>query len=40
MTAVSIDPESSVPKYFQLQEILLDLIEKELTYNEMIPSER
>ena len=40
MTAVSIDPESSVPKYFQLQEILLDLIETELTYNEMIPSER
>ena len=40
MTAVSIDPESPVPKYFQLQEILLNLIETELTYNEMIPSER
>ena len=40
MTAITIDPESPVPKYFQLQEILLDLIEKELTYNEMIPSER
>ena len=38
--AVSIDPESPVPKYFQLQEILLELIETELTYNEMIPSER
>ncbi|MQA84972.1 MAG: UTRA domain-containing protein [Streptosporangiales bacterium] len=36
-----IDPRSPVPKYFQLREILLDLIEeKELAFDAPIPSER
>ncbi|MET8139072.1 GntR family transcriptional regulator [Sphaerisporangium sp. NPDC005288] len=36
-----IDPDSPVPKYFQLREILLDLIEgNELTIGAAIPSER
>jgi GntR family transcriptional regulator len=37
---VAINPGSSVPKYFQLREILLELIDSELAYDEMIPSER
>jgi GntR family transcriptional regulator len=37
---VAIDPASSVPKYSQLREILLDLIDSELAYDEVIPSER
>ena len=40
MKAVSIDPRSSVPKYSQLREILLDLIDAELAYDALIPSER
>jgi GntR family transcriptional regulator len=40
MTTVSIDPRSSVPKYSQLREILLDLIDAELAYDALIPSER
>lgn len=37
----TIDPLSPVPKYFQLREILLDLIEeKELSFDAPIPSER
>ncbi len=36
-----IDPDSPVPKYFQLREILLDLIESdELPIGAAIPSER
>lgn len=36
-----IDPTSPVPKYFQLREILLDLIEEaELPVDALIPSER
>src|SRR3954468_15619779 len=35
-----IDPKSSVPKYFQLREILLDLIERELAPEDLVPSER
>lgn len=36
-----IDPRSPVPKYFQLREILLDLIEeRELPFDAPIPSER
>ncbi|GAA4062717.1 GntR family transcriptional regulator [Nonomuraea sp. NPDC050663] len=36
-----IDPDSPVPKYFQLREILLDLIENnELSIGAAIPSER
>lgn len=35
-----IDPRSPVPKYHQLQEILLDLVEAELTVDAPIPSER
>src|SRR3954464_3833209 len=35
-----IDPKSSVPKYFQLREILLDLIERELSPDDLVPSER
>jgi GntR family transcriptional regulator len=36
-----IDPDSPVPKYFQLREILLDLIESnELSIGAAIPSER
>jgi GntR family transcriptional regulator len=37
---VAINPASPVPKYFQLREILLDLIETGLTFDEVIPSER
>jgi GntR family transcriptional regulator len=40
MKSVSIDPQSSVPKYSQLREILLDLIDAELAYDAFIPSER
>lgn len=36
----TIDPRSSVPKYHQLQEILLDLVETELDVDAPIPSER
>ena len=35
-----IDPRSPVPKYHQLQEILLDLVESELGVDAPIPSER
>lgn len=35
-----VDPTSPVPKYFQLREILLDQIERELTVDAPIPSER
>ena len=36
-----IDPDSPVPKYFQLREILLDLIDSdELSIGAAIPSER
>ena len=35
-----IDHASSVPKYFQLREILLDLMESELAVDHAIPSER
>ncbi len=35
-----IDPGSPVPKHFQLREILLDLIAKELAVDAGIPSER
>lgn len=39
--AARIDPDSPVPKYFQLREILLDLIESdELPIGAAIPSER
>ena len=37
---VSIDHHSPVPKYSQLREILLDLVETELTADQSIPSER
>jgi len=37
---VAINPGSSVPKYSQLREILLDLIDSELGYDQVIPSER
>ncbi|HXZ99757.1 MAG TPA: GntR family transcriptional regulator [Candidatus Binatia bacterium] len=40
MGTASIDPGSSIPKYSQLREILLDLIESELAYDQVIPSER
>ena len=36
----SIDHASPVPKYFQLREILLDLVESELGIDQAIPSER
>ena len=36
----AIDPRSPVPKYHQLQEILLDLVETELAVDAPIPSER
>ena len=36
----TIDARSPVPKYFQLREILLDLIENELTVDAPVPSER
>jgi GntR family transcriptional regulator len=36
----AIDPRSPVPKYHQLQEILLDLVETELGVDAPIPSER
>lgn len=36
----SIDPNSPVPKYHQVREILLDLISTELTFDQPIPSER
>jgi GntR family transcriptional regulator len=36
----NIDARSPVPKYFQLREILLDLIENELTVDAPVPSER
>ncbi|HEV2086826.1 MAG TPA: GntR family transcriptional regulator [Cryptosporangiaceae bacterium] len=35
-----VDPASPVPKYFQLREILLDQIERELEVDMPIPSER
>jgi len=35
-----VDPTSPVPKYFQLREILLDQIERELGVDAPIPSER
>ena len=38
--AVRIDHQSPVPKYFQLREILLDLVESELGADQVIPSER
>lgn len=37
---MSIDPGSAIPKYSQLREILLDLIDTELAYEQVIPSER
>jgi GntR family transcriptional regulator len=37
---VSIDHQSPVPKYFQLREILLDLVDTELENDQAIPSER
>ena len=37
---VSIDHHSPVPKYSQLREILLDLVETELAADQSIPSER
>jgi GntR family transcriptional regulator len=40
MPEVGIDHASPVPKYFQLREILLDLVESELTEDAAIPSER
>jgi GntR family transcriptional regulator len=40
MKSVLIDPQSSVPKYSQLREILLDVIDAELAYDALIPSER
>lgn len=40
MPGVTIDPGSSVPKYSQLREILLELIANELAYDQVIPSER
>ena len=36
----TIDSRSPVPKYYQLREILLDLIERELTVDAPVPSER
>ncbi|GLX98474.1 MULTISPECIES: GntR family transcriptional regulator [Herbidospora] len=40
-TGATIDPDSPVPKYFQLREIILDLIESnELPIGAAIPSER
>jgi GntR family transcriptional regulator len=38
--AANIDARSPVPKYFQLREILLDLIEHELDVDAPVPSER
>jgi GntR family transcriptional regulator, N-acetylglucosamine utilization regulator len=38
--AFRIDHQSPVPKYFQLREILLDLVESELDADQAIPSER
>jgi GntR family transcriptional regulator, N-acetylglucosamine utilization regulator len=41
MSMTSIDPNSPVPKYFQLRTIVLDLIESaELPVNAAVPSER
>ncbi len=40
MRTVAIDAGSPVPKYSQLREILLDLIDTELAYDQVIPSER
>ena len=37
---VTIDHDSPVPKYSQLREILLDLVETELDEDQSIPSER
>jgi GntR family transcriptional regulator len=37
---VNIDARSPVPKYYQLREILLDLIERELHVDAPVPSER
>ena len=37
---VGIDHHSPVPKYSQLREILLDLVETELDADQSIPSER
>ena len=37
---VTIDHHSPVPKYSQLREILLDLVETELDEDQSIPSER
>src|SRR4029450_2813712 len=39
-TLTTIDARSPGPKYFQLREILLDLIENELTVDAPVPSER
>ncbi|MBN1174381.1 MAG: GntR family transcriptional regulator [Micromonosporaceae bacterium] len=38
--AATIDARSPVPKYYQLREILLDLIEHELAVDTPVPSER
>jgi GntR family transcriptional regulator len=38
--AANIDARSPVPKYYQLREILLDLIENELAVDSPVPSER
>src|SRR4051794_5986890 len=35
-----IDPDSPVRKHFQLREILLDMVEREFTVDDCIPSER
>ena len=40
MSDLGIDHASSVPKYFQLREILLDLMESDLAVDRAIPSER
>jgi len=40
LDASGIDHASPVPKYFQLREILLDLVETELGVDQAIPSER
>lgn len=39
-STANIDARSPVPKYYQLREILLDLIEHELTIDAPVPSER
>ncbi len=40
MKTMWIDPESSIPKYSQLREIVIELIGSELAYDQAIPSER